>query len=169
MSSGIILEIADRPLSRRRPLPIITFRPGNDDQCRNDVDSVFFFHRRRTSYLQKRHGWPICQTLMIATGGALKRTPFIIVLITAGSIDCPSITLATRTRCGCPGPSPHPPWEHHPSSHASTRGWIFGPMDPSRFADALMERINVLQTSLIFSGRVVRHEIVNVHEEKKKK
>lgn len=33
---------------------------------------------------------------MMTSGGALSEAPFIIALITVGSIDCPSITLATQ-------------------------------------------------------------------------
>lgn len=120
----------------------------------NNVDTRFFpigGECRSASYLQKHGivcdgdiawlGWstsrPICRTLMMTTGDALSEAPFIIALITAGSIDCPSITLATRTRCGRPG---HPRGWLTPLSPPSPsllfsiprrhrRGCIFGPVD----------------------------------------
>lgn len=54
----------------------------------------------------------------------------------------------------------------HPS-YASMRGWIFEPMDPSRFADALMKCINVLQTSLIFFDALFDMKLLMCTRQKK--
>lgn len=76
-------------------------------------------------------------------GRALSEHPFIIVPITTGSIDCPSITLATRVRCGLARAFPPlSPWDNitpslfpavHPPLPRTRESEIFGPMNPSRF------------------------------------
>jgi len=94
-----------RRRSRRLEYPRNRNNYRNNGNCREiDPAMTVFFSSPTRRLFAKAATWPAnLSDINDGERWRVKRTPFIIAPITAGSIDCPSITLATRPRCGRPG------------------------------------------------------------------